>query len=135
MLRRVKTVAKARQTAAALREHNLLREVATRPQSPSRNEWTQMEIRAWKCTILGEPLTKEQGEGKFPEKAALELTSAGDVGVIQVKVVHSRGRWEEKESSKQREEHVQRKPSDEKVRNLGERDEANMTEPKRWGEG
>lgn len=30
-----------------------------------------------KDTILGEQLTKEQGEGKYPKKVALKLTSKG----------------------------------------------------------
>lgn len=36
-------------------------------------------------TVLEKLLTKEQDAGKFPKKVALELTSEGEVGVIQGK--------------------------------------------------
>ena len=44
-----------------------------------------------KNTILGEQLTKEQGEGKYPKKVALKLTSKGVGSAIHVKDVCWKG--------------------------------------------
>ena len=55
-----------------------------------------------KDTILGEQLTKEQGEGKYPKKVALKLTSKGVGSAIHVKDVCWKGYEKKRKNSPNR---------------------------------
>ena len=55
-----------------------------------------------KDTILGEQLTKEQGEGKYPKKVALKLTSKGIGSAIHVKDVCWKGYEKKRKNSPNR---------------------------------